>query len=319
MSADASLSFAGRWWTYQRERFPLLGHGPLVAVFSASAVCFSVLLRAQEADPVGWPRVDAVVAAFVCCLLLFLQLRIADEFKDFQEDLEFRPYRPVQRGLVSLRQLGVLFVLCAAVQLGLALALSPELAILLLIAWVYLALMSREFFVPEWLNSRPVVYLLSHMFIMPLVDLLATGFDWTMSTSGRPGSLVGLGFFLATSYFNGVVIELGRKIRSPVDEERGVKTYSALWGARRAVFAWLAAIAITGVLGIAASVSINTSHWFAVLVCGLMIAAVGVALWFLKNMGRGAGKRIELASGLWTIGLYLAIGVIPLSMKLLSE
>ena len=26
-----------RWWIYQRERFPLLGHGPLIAAFSFSA------------------------------------------------------------------------------------------------------------------------------------------------------------------------------------------------------------------------------------------------------------------------------------------
>ena len=34
-----------RWWIYQRERFPVLAHGLLIAAFSSSAVCFSQLLR----------------------------------------------------------------------------------------------------------------------------------------------------------------------------------------------------------------------------------------------------------------------------------
>ena len=63
-----------RWAVYQRERFPLAAHAPLVAAFSASAVCFSSLLRG------GVPRPAAFVVAFVTSLLFFLQLLIADEF-----------------------------------------------------------------------------------------------------------------------------------------------------------------------------------------------------------------------------------------------
>ena len=44
-----------RWWIYQRERFPIAGHGPVVAVFSASAVCFSAVLRVRSGDAPAWP------------------------------------------------------------------------------------------------------------------------------------------------------------------------------------------------------------------------------------------------------------------------
>jgi 4-hydroxybenzoate polyprenyltransferase len=37
------------------------------------------------------------------------------------------------------------------------------------------------------------------------------------------------GFFWV-SFFNGTVLEIGRKIRAPQDEEAGVETYSFLWG-----------------------------------------------------------------------------------------
>lgn len=88
-----------RWWVYQRERFPVFAHGALIAAFSASAVCYSALVRGADRVALG-----SLAVAFGTAFLFFLQLRIADEFKDFAEDARFRPYRPVPRGLVTLRE-----------------------------------------------------------------------------------------------------------------------------------------------------------------------------------------------------------------------
>ena len=127
------------------------------------------------------------------CLLFFLQLRIADEFKDFDEDSRYRPYRAVPRGLVTLRELGVVFVVAAAVQLSVALFWNPLLVYVLLPAWCYLAAMSREFGARQWLKARPITYLWTHMLIMPIVDFYAAASDW-LSYSRRPPT--GLLFFL---------------------------------------------------------------------------------------------------------------------------
>src|SRR5262245_34831867 len=157
--AQRGIAAMYRWWIYQRERFPILAHGLLIAAFSLSALCASILLRGQITLP-GW--LPAVVA-FVTAFLFFLQLRIADEFKDFEEDSRYRPYRPVPRGLVTLRELGVLGVITSCCQLALAFVLQLDLALLLLVVWLYLALMSKEFFVGDWLKRRPILYLASHM------------------------------------------------------------------------------------------------------------------------------------------------------------
>ncbi|MEI8196373.1 MAG: hypothetical protein WCI73_10730, partial [Phycisphaerae bacterium] len=79
-----------RWWIYQRERFPIAGHGPLILAFSFSAVSYSRMLRGVP----GLPALIPAAIAIVSCFLFFLQLRIADEFKDFTEDSQYRPYRP---------------------------------------------------------------------------------------------------------------------------------------------------------------------------------------------------------------------------------
>src|SRR6266576_2963318 len=101
-----------RWWVYQRERFPVVAHGVLIAAFSSSAVSYSALLRGQR------PRMASIGVAFVTCFLFFLQLRIADEFKDFEEDCRWRPYRPVPRGLIRLEELGVVLRIAAPIAVG---------------------------------------------------------------------------------------------------------------------------------------------------------------------------------------------------------
>src|SRR5438128_957883 len=50
---DLGVILANRWWIYQRERFPIVAHGPLVGAFSLSAVCCSSLLRGEVRLPSG--------------------------------------------------------------------------------------------------------------------------------------------------------------------------------------------------------------------------------------------------------------------------
>lgn len=288
-----------RWWIYQKERFPLFQHGPLVAAFSSCAVAYSSLLTGT---PAAWP---SYAVAFATCLLFFLQLRIADEFKDAEEDAQFRPYRAVPRGLVSLSELGVLFVITALIQLGLAWLYSPILVFVLLIAWLYLGLMSVEFFARDWLKSRPITYLWTHMLIMPIVDFYATACHWVPSGQ-KPWA--GLAFFLAASFCNGLVIEIGRKLRQPDAEETGVPTYSKLWGQQRAAWVWFICLVATTLFAVTAASLVD----FALPVFGILFLLILWALKHVRNAANTPSQTFERIAGVWTINLYLSLGMLPL-------
>ncbi|MET0261450.1 MAG: hypothetical protein ABW223_01035 [Rariglobus sp.] len=304
-----------RWWIYQKERFPLLAHGPLIAAFSASAVSYSALLRGPDARPL----VASYVVAFLVSLGSFLLLRIADEFKDAEEDAKFRPYRAVPRGLVKLSELkrvgiavGIGQLILVGVLAWLGHGEGWQLIGLLAVTWIYFGLMSKEFFAREWLKARPVVYLFSHMAIMPLVDWFATGCDWVPAGGAMPA---GLFWFLAASFCNGVVIELGRKIRSPEQEETGVETYSFLWGRPIAVASWLTAMAATLACGLMAANRIQFSMPVIVVLGTLWLVALVLGGGFLKTQNGKLAKGIEAASGVWTLALYLMLGVVPLLVR----
>jgi 4-hydroxybenzoate polyprenyltransferase len=304
---------ANRWWIYQRERFPVLAHAPVILAFSLSAVGYSALLRGAGSFP-GW---KPCLVAFTNSLLSFFQLRIADEFKDFEEDSRYRPYRPVPRGLVKLRELAGVWAGCMALQLALCLWLDPRLVILLVATWIYFGLMTKEFFARRWLKARPIAYMVSHMAIMPLVDFYATGCDWVPLHYARPPE--GLGLFLLVSLFNGVVIEIGRKLRSPQDEEAGVETYTFLWGRGRAVIVWLAMMVATGTLAFMAARYIGFQDPVLATLMAMIAIAAGLAIHFLRALGTGEGKRLETMAGIWSLALYLSLGVVPMALHFWSR
>jgi 4-hydroxybenzoate polyprenyltransferase len=302
-------TIVNRWWVYQRERFPVLAHTPLIAAFSLSAVSYSALIRGTHHLP-GW---KPCVVAFVSSFLFFLQLRLADEFKDFEEDSRYRPYRPVPRGLVRLRDLAWVWAGCIAIQLALALWLAPRLIVLLLLTWTYLLLMSKEFFARRWMKARPITYMVTHMAIMPLVDLYTTSCDWVPAGLSRPPR--GLLWFLLVSFFNGMVVEIGRKIRSPQDEEAGVETYSFLWGRRNAILAWLGMVACTGGFAYVSAQAIGFARPLLILLLGLFFVAVAVCAFFLRGAVARRGKLVEAMAGGWSLLMYLGLGFVPMVLR----
>lgn len=296
-----------RWWLYQNERFPLLRHGFLIA-----AVCFGALVYSlRSRSHFEFPDISALLVAFVCTFVFFLQLRIADEFKDYDDDLAHRPYRPVQRGLVRLSELRRIAFAGAGIQLGLALWICPPLLLPLFLVWAYMLLMTKEFFVHRWLKRRPVIYLLSHMLIMPLIYFYITACDWKAADEAIPYDLA---WFLGMGFFNGIVIEIGRKIRSPQDEEHGVETYSALWGPARATLVWIGALLSTMIFALIAAHKIHFTTPMVWLLGVFILVAIMGAVRFLYHPVRGSGKRIEHISGIWTLMLHLGMGSAFLSI-----
>ena len=297
----------GRWWTYQRERFPLVAHAPLIAAFSSAAVCLSSVLRGDR-----HPRAASLVVAFITALCFFFQLRVADEFKDAEDDARHRPYRPVPRGLVTLRELGWCGAAAAVVQLAAALWLDARLVPLLLLVWGYMALMSKEFFAREWLRARPITVLWTHMLIMPLIDLYATACDWIPA---RATVAPGLRWFLVASFFNGIVVEIGRKIRASEMEEAGVETYSVLWGPARAALVWVTVMAVALASAVLAARDVGSGRVVLFVLGAVFASAVLTSAAFAARATPGRAKWIEPLAGVWTLAMYLSVGVLPVFLR----
>lgn len=301
---EASLNLPQRLWIYQAERFPLAKTATLLALFTAASINVSAALAG-----VARPSLGAYLAAFIGALVVFAHLRICDEFKDAKDDARYRPERPVPRGLVTLPLLAGIGLALAAVAMLAAATYTSKLVWLLALVWAWLALMTAEFFVPDWLKARPVAYLVSHMMIMPLIDLYVTACEWLPRADAPPA---GLWVFLALSFVNGCVIELGRKIFAPVNERAGVETYSAKWGINTAISRWICCLVISTALLLSIGVYLHALIPVAIVALPSLAVAIAGARAFQALPTPQGQKRLDLIAGLWVAMGYATAGFAPI-------
>jgi len=316
MVAEARLPLPRRLWIYQAERFPLQRHGPLILVFSGAAASYGGRLVG------GSPALPVLLSAIVCSGAFFLLMRIADEFKDRHDDQRCRPYRPVPRGLVSLRELALVALATVVLQAVLVWRVAPQAWGLLLLTWSWFALMSVEFGVPVWLRARPLLYTFSHMVIVPLIALLALAMAVLPAVGALPagGALPGpvLLPLLALCYLNGLAIEFARKIRSPDQEEPGVDTWSALWGRRPAQGRWLVVVLLSLPLALAAARPIHATP-LVLLVLAPLLVWILVRFWPASTLDGASAPRsepLELPTALWTLATYASLGWLPALLRI---
>ncbi|WP_404404821.1 hypothetical protein [Pelagibacterium halotolerans] len=275
-----------RLWTYTTERFPLAGNGFLTALMCAG----SIAPLGSEA-----PLWKVVLSVFAVLPLFFI-MRVADEHKDYHDDLVYRPERAVPRGLISLGELRTVAAVAALVPPSLAIFVSPNTIVPLILAVAWIAAMSLEFGVKNWLRARPVLYLVSHMLAMPLLALVAISFaDPARLLSGR------VAIILLLAFAAGLVLEVGRKLWAPSEEREGVETYSKLWGVRTAAIVWLVAAGAALMLGALAS-GYHPVTLGAALVA--FIAATLAVLRYLRTTNATRAKQMRFTAVLATALAY---------------
>ncbi len=306
------MNFLKRFWIYQSERFPFFQNGLMILTFTFSAVSFSRICRGGN----GFIPALEFIIGFFTSLGFFFLLRIFDEFKDAEEDAKYRPYRAVPRGLISFKELGWIAFGVIFLQVIMNLIVMPVIMWAYILALAYIAFMTKEFFVSDWLKKKPIIYMASHMLVMPLIDFYTTGLDWINTRIAPPDGLI---FFLIVTFLNGIVIEFGRKIRCKEEEEVGVETYSSLYGSTGATVIWLVILLITFGFALTASYYAGFGNYALLFLVPFLLVCSLPAVLFIKNQTQNLAKKIELSAGIWTVGMYLTLGGVPMLITLFIQ
>ena len=326
---------------YLNERFPLGKNSFFTLIFTLSGYIYTGLLYnskiitpilSKEVNrvPLLWDKeIDKVpmiwyklLPLFIIIFMFFFQLRITDEFKDYEEDLKYRPYRPVQRGIISLKALGKIGIATIIIQIILAHVINSKLIYFMLLVWIYMFLMTKEFFIKNWLTERILIYALSHVVIMifiTLVILKGTGYIleshfleslYLSLERYEKNIFIGLIPLFALNYLNGIVLEIGRKTRKANEEEYGVQTYSKLWGRKKAVFILCILYAIEYIL-VLLGLSNMYKEFFMTGTLILTITLVISIYFMIKFLKKDlTGKIPENISGIWILISSMNMGLI---------
>lgn len=259
-----------KFLTYLKERFP-------VPVTLALAFATAAASEATAGAAWTWETARATALAF----LLLFHLRVFDEHKDAAVDAATRPDRPVQRGLVTLRQLAV----AGAITIALEIVIGGSWWMLPL---GYSVLMLFEFGAPRWLERHYAIYAISHSAIMSVVCLAMVE-----RAGGAPlAPLLALGGLALASTFS---IDVLRKIYPT--EVAGVDSWSKLIGARSA-----GVLAATLLVIAAACASYLAPWWWPALI------TVPCVLGIFRFLRRPA--LLQTIAGVHYLAIWIAIGVL---------
>jgi 4-hydroxybenzoate polyprenyltransferase len=204
------------WFIFIKERIPLIVYALLVGGIVSSS---QIIAHQDFTAPY-------FALAFFGLFLFFAVLRMMDEVKDFDKDKVAHPERPLPRGVLSLENVleAIKYLYGTMILIGIALTfiMSPYAGICYLVITFWLGLMYKEFFVPKWLNDRPLIYAISHQILMIAVAafpaLLSSKFEGSQN-------IFYLGLTMLGSFFT---YEVCRKLDPKADPVLG--TYLIIYG-----------------------------------------------------------------------------------------
>ena len=278
------MNFFKKWYTYQKERFPIATYGLYIFSIVFGTFCFAT-------ESKNWIM---LIPMFVVALLQFLMVRIVDEFKDFEEDSKYRPYRPVPRGLVSLKELGILGGICAIIQIGLTAILNLKGLIYLSLVWIFFAIMSKSFFIKKLVDKHILLEVTLDEFLMPLLVLYLSTFVTRISVKLIP--------FLILSYLGSWIVEIARKVRCKEDEENGVKTYTAVFGIPKAT---IIVVILEALIMLMQYYILGTKYIIPILALYVLINIPN--LLFIIKENKKLAKMVGLLANMYLILVYISM------------
>jgi hypothetical protein len=221
--------FLVRFNQYQWERFPFL-----VLIFTTfSVVASSFVIVLPRTVSLLDQRVAMLVGTITGVLFLF-HMRVSDDHKDHFFDNRYHADRPVQKKIVSLKEIAWLDRAGIVFQALLNAALFPIALLWWLLAYAYSSVAGGDFFLGASIRERFYLYNLLNMLQLLFVQA------YLYALIDPAFSAVNILFVIHFLFvlLNAAVLEFARKMKHPAQESAGNDTYSARLGVRGAAAAY---------------------------------------------------------------------------------
>ena len=313
------MNFLKKWYTYQKERFPVLTFGIYIFAIVFGVFCYCNYVgeivyyeNISKYTFITSPKIYTInyyrlIPMFIVAFLQFLMVRIVDEFKDYEEDCKYRPYRPVPRGLITLKELKILFVICAILQIAITYFVSPTAIIYLGIVWIFFAVMSKGFFIKKFLDKHILAEVALDELMMPILVLYLSRFVSYVNPSYSFYSFIdiqNMWKLLLMSYIISWIVEIARKVRCKEDEEEGVKTYTAVFGINGAM---VILSVLETILLVVNRVILNSTSYI-MLIGFIFVILMNLIFWIKQD--RKMAKIAGLSANIYILICYLSMFIL---------
>lgn len=278
MTATTQGTVMFRIWAYLQERHPPAKHIPLAVLLFLGVAGFARAVHGEATPLASVHSAIGIASVFA----LFLILRLMDEIKDRDLDLELFPERPMPAARIFESDIVLLLAATIGFYIAANIVAGPAIWSALLVLG-YAFLMFVFFFVPEILRRRPILNLATHNPIFALIALYGFGvfaaehghspldLDWAM-----------IGLYTVMVWMPFLAWEIARKLRPPGSRDP-YDIYSPVLGRRGAIatVALVQAIAVGIGTFLYIRLSLPAAYLAILLIAGLLCS--GANLRFLMR------------------------------------
>lgn len=292
-----------RYILYLNERFPIPG----VILYAASLFWLSYSFVNLFAQRTGWSNHDFILG-FIIFFMIFLHLRIFDEHKDYSKDVIAHPERLLSRGEITLKDLRRMLIPVLIIEAVIALYLGEVIFIAWMGAMIWTLLMLKEFFVPEYLNRRIGLYLVSHQLLVPFMMAIPLCLRMQKVIFQRH-EILSLLLLIAGAMCFTVTYELGRKTWSADRENINADSYTREWGIIKTIRITLL-ISFSGTTIFSWIINnYEISAIYIIINYLLFIVLLLSEIIFYKNQTIKNSKNVELAGAVYMLGTFINIAI----------
>lgn len=288
MSLLPKKGYVNRMNIYLTEMYPVI---PRFAAALLLALSFHGFLLRIHGGSVLQPVSIFSFAGVVSVFLLMLILRLMDELKDREIDLQLFTHRPLPSGKVFESDIWFSIVAVGTCYLGVNAWVGTAFWFSVVVL-AYAVLMFNYFFIPGVLRKYLLLNLATHNPVIPillvyLVSLFVVGEGIAFSSIRETSTIVLIACYWALLF----AWEISRKIRS-AEEENAYVTYSQIFGRGGAVLVVAGAQTIAFAAGLFFYFTLDLSAAFAfVLVIGYAATLWGHLQFALKPSPRTSKLR----------------------------
>lgn len=273
-------SIITRFYLYQKSRFPILiiGLSLLPAILSSGAVVSNTISALQ------------VYASLAISLLYLLHIRILDDRRDFNHDSLYHRSRPVQKGIITNKELWKidLIIIPILILLAASFGILPLFIITIMLFYSFLA--EKNFFIEKVLKKHFFIY----NFINTIQTFILQLFVYIIFVGTIPLTLLVALHYMFTCVGT-TIFEFVRKVKIPGEDGAGKDTYTWHLGFKKAlvVYVFLVLIDLILFLRIISSISNNASIWLLFCTIALTII-VGLSYIHISKKGHATERFAQM-------------------------
>ncbi len=137
-----------RFNAYRKERFPIA-----VLIFTTLSVVLSSAVIVLTIEDSIVNHIPAIIIGTITALLFMFHMRVFDDQKDKQFDTDYHPERPVQKGIINIKELNFLNAIGLSIQFLLNVFFSLYAFLWLVLTLGYSLIARAEFFMKQWIKK----------------------------------------------------------------------------------------------------------------------------------------------------------------------